>query len=300
MTIFQPFRNTSPDSYCGELNSPEPTAQWPRTGVSPGISPRDPRPTDFLQGKSCLYHVLMVLVLGGQVLMRILRGRVRSPRVLENMVIAGPLALTPVLLTNLFAGMIFAMQTAREMDRFGVLPAIGGAFALGFCRELAPLLSAAILAGQVGSAFASEIGSMKITEQIDALKVLRTDPIDYLVVPRVVACCVMLPVLTMMGLVLGIGGGVFITGQLYGLQSSVFLDSVQLILEPQDLMTVLFKSVVFGAIIALAGCCWGLTTTCSRTLGRAATSAVVTTWVSLFVVDFLISLVLFQRIPLLS
>jgi phospholipid/cholesterol/gamma-HCH transport system permease protein len=136
-------------------------------------------------------------------------------------------------MTNLFAGMIFAIQTAREMERFGVLTALGGAFALGFCRELAPILSAAILAGQVGSAFAAEIGSMKITEQIDALKVLRTDPIDYLVVPRVLACCIMLPMLTMMGLVLGVLGGAFIANRLYELQPSVFLESVQACWSPR-------------------------------------------------------------------
>jgi phospholipid/cholesterol/gamma-HCH transport system permease protein len=199
-------------------------------------------------------------------------------------------------MTNLFAGMIFAIQTAREMERFGVLTALGGAFALGFCRELAPILSAAILAGQVGSAFAAEIGSMKITEQIDALKVLRTDPIDYLVVPRVLACCIMLPMLTMMGLVLGVLGGAFIANRLYELQPSVFLESVQALLEPTDLIAVLMKSVIFGAMIALAGCCWGLTTTCSKTLGRSATSAVVTTWVSIFVVDFFVTLILFHGI----
>lgn len=288
MSMIHPFQETSPDPYCDEV--PETVLQRDRP-IALG---------SLVQGRSCIYHILMALVLGGQVLVRVLRGRVRRHRVMEHMVMAGPLALMPVLLTNLFAGMIFAMQTAREMDRFGVLSALGGAFAMGFCRELAPILSAAILAGQVGSAFAAEIGSMKITEQIDALKVLRTDPIDYLVVPRVLACCIMLPMLTMMGLVMGVAGGAMITQHLYALQPSVFLESVQLMLEPGDLMAVLMKSVIFGAMIALSGCCWGLTTTCSRTLGRAATSAVVTTWVSLFVVDFFISLLLFQRIPLMG
>ena len=159
-------------------------------------------------------------------------------------------------------------------------------------------MTAAILAGQVGSAFAAEIGGMKITEQIDALKVLRTDPIDYLVVPRVVACCVMLPVLTMLGLVLGVGGGLLAAIQFYGVQGSIFLESVQMLLEPRDLMAVLLKSVIFGAMIALAGCAWGLTTTCSKGLGRSATAAVVTTWVSLFVVDFFITVLLFHGVPL--
>jgi phospholipid/cholesterol/gamma-HCH transport system permease protein len=191
--MIHPFRETSPDPYRDEV-------------VPNSYRDRVPRLVNNLNVRSCTYHILMALVLGGQVLMRVLQGRVRRHLVMEHMVAAGPGALMPVLMTNLFAGMIFAIQTAREMERFGVLTALGGAFALGFCRELAPILSAAILAGQVGSAFAAEIGSMKITEQIDALKVLRTDPIDYLVVPRVLACCIMLPMLTMMGLVLGVLG----------------------------------------------------------------------------------------------
>jgi phospholipid/cholesterol/gamma-HCH transport system permease protein len=281
--MIHPFRETSPNPYRDEV-------------VPNSYRDRVPRLVNNLNVRSCTYHILMALVLGGQVLMRVLQGRVRRHLVMEHMVAAGPGALMPVLMTNLFAGMIFAIQTAREMERFGVLTALGGAFALGFCRELAPILSAAILAGQVGSAFAAEIGSMKITEQIDALKVLRTDPIDYLVVPRVLACCIMLPMLTMMGLVLGVLGGAFIANRLYELQPSVFLESVQALLEPTDLIAVLMKSVIFGAMIALAGCCWGLTTTCSKTLGRSATSAVVTTWVSIFVVDFFVTLILFHGI----
>jgi phospholipid/cholesterol/gamma-HCH transport system permease protein len=171
--------------------------------------------------------------------------------------------------------------------------ALGGAFAMAFCRELAPILTAAIMAGQVGTAYAAEIGCMKVTDQIDALKVLRTDPVDYLVVPRVVACCVMLPVLTVLGLSLGIVGGAGVASYFYEMPVGQFLDSVRSLMVLSDLMAVLVKSVLFGAIVALAGCTWGLTTTCSRSVGRAATSAVVTTWVGLFVVDFFLSLLLF-------
>ncbi|MEM9004563.1 MAG: MlaE family lipid ABC transporter permease subunit [Cyanobacteria bacterium P01_F01_bin.86] len=279
--MLNPFRVTSPDSFV-ETGGRSATAR---------VMPRHKRPS-----RSVIYHIFMALLLGGQVLVRILLGRVQHRRVMDHMIAAGPGALMPVLLTNLFAGMIFAVQTAREMERFGVLHALGGAFALGFCRELAPILSAAILAGQVGAAFAAEIGSMKITEQIDALKLLRTDPIDYLVTPRVVACCVMLPVLTMLGLVLGVGGGLLAAMQFYHVQGAIFLNSVQMLLEPRDLMAVLLKAVFFGAMIALAGCTWGLTTTCSKGVGRSATSAVVTTWVALFVVDFFITLVLLHGV----
>ena len=243
--------------------------------------------------KSCPYHIVMACFLGGQVLMRVLRGKVNRQRTLEQMVAAGPFTLTPVLLTNVFAGMIFTVQTARELDRFGAMHALGGAFAMAFCRELAPILTAAIMAGQVGTAYAAEIGCMKVTDQIDALKVLRTCPIDYLVVPRVVACCVMLPVLTVLGLVLGLAGGAGVAFVLYEMPIGQFLDSVRSLMVLNDLIAVLLKSVLFGAIVALAGCTWGLTTTCSRSVGQAATSAVVTTWVGLFVVDFFLSLLLF-------
>lgn len=282
--MLNPFRSKSASVYRLGNRRPLPTAL---------------PPYEQARARSCPYHIMMALILGGQVLMRILRGRVQRQRVMEHMVSAGPGALVPVLMTNLFAGMIFSIQTAREMARFGAVHALGGAFALGFCRELAPILTAAILAGQVGSAFAAEIGSMKITDQIDALKVLRTDPIEYLVVPRVVACCVMLPVLTMMGLVLGVGGGLFAAILFYNVQSPIFLDSVQGLLEPVDLFAVLLKAVIFGAMIALAGCTWGLTTTCSKGLGRSATSAVVTTWVGLFVVDFFITVLLFHGVKVM-
>ncbi|MGB3200164.1 MAG: MlaE family lipid ABC transporter permease subunit [Nodosilinea sp.] len=235
----------------------------------------------------------MACFLGGQVIMRVLRCGVNRQRTLEQMVTAGPLTLTPVLLTNIFAGMIFTIQTARELDRFGALHALGGAFAMAFCRELAPILTAAIMAGQVGTAYAAEIGCMKVTDQLDALKVLRTDPIDYLVVPRVVACCIMLPVLTVLGLVVGILGGAGVAFFFYDMPVGLFLDSVRSLMVLNDLIAVLIKSVLFGSIVALAGCTWGLTTTCSRSVGRAATSAVVTTWVGLFIVDFFLSLVLF-------
>jgi phospholipid/cholesterol/gamma-HCH transport system permease protein len=262
---------------------------------SPTRSPltTDPRQSAIRQ-RSCIFHLVMGCFLGGQVLLRVLRGRVNRRHALDHMVSAGPGALSPVLLTNLFAGMIFTVQTARELERFGAIHALGGAFAMAFCRELAPILTAAILAGQVGTAFAAEIGCMKVTDQIDALKVLRTDPVDYLVVPRVVACCIMLPVLTILGLVVGIIAGATVAQALYQVPFNQFLDSVRSLLVLNDLIAVLVKSILFGAIVALAGCTWGLTTTCSRSVGRSATSAVVTTWVSLFVVDFFLSLVLFQ------
>ncbi|NJL88090.1 MAG: MlaE family lipid ABC transporter permease subunit [Leptolyngbyaceae cyanobacterium SM1_1_3] len=270
----------------------------PNYWSAPSAEPSPYAEEQFTRSKSCAYHLLLGLFLGGQVLVRVVQGRVNRRHVMDYMVAAGPQSLPPVLMTNLFAGMIFTIQTARELIRYGAAHALGGAFALAFCRELAPILTAAILAGQVGSAFAAEIGCMKVTEQIDALKMLRTDPVDYLVVPRVLACCVMLPILTILSLVVGIGGGIFVAHQFYDIAPVVFLESVRSLLELQDLVMVLVKSTIFGAMIALFACSWGLTTTTSKSVGESATAAVVTTWVSLFVVDFFLSLTLFSGVQI--
>jgi phospholipid/cholesterol/gamma-HCH transport system permease protein len=237
-----------------------------------------------------------VMFLLGQVLLRLLQGKTYHRKILEHMVTAGPASLSPVLLVCGFAGMIFTIQTARELLQYGALNAVGGAFALAFCRELAPILSASIIAGQVGSAFAAEIGAMRVTDQIDALHMLRTDPIDYLVLPRVIACCLMTPLLTIFGLVTGIIGGIFAGSQFYQIAPDVFLESVRNFLEPLDLWLILLKGFIFGAIVAVNGCSWGLTTRGgAKEVGESATTAVVTTWVAIFMMDFFLSLVFFEK-----
>jgi phospholipid/cholesterol/gamma-HCH transport system permease protein len=236
------------------------------------------------------------ILLFGQVFLRLLQGKTFYRRIIEHMVTAGPASLSPVLLVNGFAGMIFTIQTARELVQYGAVNAVGGAFALAFCRELAPILTASIIAGQVGSAFAAEIGAMRVTEQIDALYMLKTDPIDYLVLPRVIACCLMVPIATIFGLVIGIIGGIFAAAQFYQILPEVFLESVRAFLEPSDLFIILLKGFIFGVIVAVIGCSWGLTTKGgAKQVGESATIAVVTSWVSIFIVDFFISLILFEK-----
>lgn len=234
------------------------------------------------------------VLLFGQVLLHILQGKTYYRKVLEHMVTAGPVSLPPVLLVSGFAGMIFTIQTARELVRFGAVSAVGGAFALAFCRELAPILTASIIAGQVGSAFAAELGAMRVTEQIDALYMLKTDPIDYLVLPRVIACSLMMPLMMIFALVMGISGGVFAAAQFYQVLPEVFLESVKTFLEPSDLLNILLKGFIYGALVAINGCSWGLTTTGgAKEVGESATTAVVTTWVSIFIMDFFLSFFLF-------
>ena len=249
--------------------------------------------------QSWVIRCFAALLLFGQVLLHLIQGKTYYRKILQHMVTAGPASVSPVLLVSGFAGMIFTIQTARELIRFGAVDAIGGAFALAFCRELAPLLTASIIAGQVGSAFAAEIGAMRVTEQIDALYMLKTNPIDYLVLPRVIACVFMMPFMMVFALVIGITGGVLAAAQFYHIDPEVFLESVRSLLKLSDLFMVLVKGLIFGAIVAINGCSWGLTTKGGvKEVGESATTAVVTTWVLIFMVDFLLSLLMFQQ-PLL-
>jgi phospholipid/cholesterol/gamma-HCH transport system permease protein len=245
---------------------------------------------------SWLVRCFTAVLLLGQASLHFIQGKTHYRRILEHMVTVGPGSMYPVLLVNLFAGMIFTIQTARELARFDAVNAVGGAFALAFCRELAPILTASILAGQVGSAFAAELGAMQVTDQIDALYMLKTDPIDYLVLPRIIACCLMLPVVNIFGLVVGIFGGAMAAAYFYNIAPETFLESVRSFLEPSDLLIVLFKGFIFGTLIAVVGCSWGLTTTQGvKEVGKSATAAVVTTWVAIFMMDFLLSVFIFER-----
>ena len=237
-------------------------------------------------------------LLGGQVLLRLLKGKLQRRNLMEHLIMVGPGSLGAVLLINGFAGMIFTVQTAREMARLGALDAVGGAFAMAFCRELAPVLTAGIVAGQVGAAFAAELGAMRVTEQIDALLMMRTDPVDYLVVPRVVATCVMLPILTMFAVAAGMLGGTAIAYQAYGQLPETFLGAANAFLTLADLFAVLLKASVFGLIVAVVGCSWGLTTWGgAKGVGQSATAAVVTIWIAVFMADFVLSLWLFGTLP---
>ncbi|MGB3768505.1 MAG: MlaE family lipid ABC transporter permease subunit [Phormidesmis sp.] len=251
-----------------------------------------------IEADNPFYHTAMAVLLAGQVMHRLLQGRIGQRQIMDHLMCAGPRCLAPAIMTNICAGIIFATQSAREMSRFGSISSLGSVFAAAYCRELAPLLTAGVLACQVGSAFAAEIAAMKLTQQIDALKMLRTDPIDYLVMPRVIACAIMLPILTILGLCFGVAGGGLITTTVYDLSMTSFLDGLRSNLQVADVLRILAKAVVFGGVIAIASCSRGLTAARhGRGVGESATAAVVTAWVGLFTIDlFLSGLVLFRML----
>ena len=240
-------------------------------------------------------RLVAAILLAGQTTVHLLAGRVHRRNTFEQMAIVGPDSLMIALVTASFVGMVFTIQVAREFINFGATSAVGGVLALSLCRELAPVLTAVVLAGRVGSAFAAEIGTMRVTEQIDALYMLKTDPIDYLVIPRVLACCSMLPILTLLALITGMLGGLLISWTLYGIPHSVFIDSAQRFLGIWDLVAASLKALCFGALIAVIGCSWGLTTTGgAKGVGQSTTTAVVTSLLAIFVSNFFLSWIMFQ------
>lgn len=240
-------------------------------------------------------RLLAAFFLGGQVVLHLLKVRINRQNTLEQMVAVGPESLGIALITASFVGMVFTIQVAREFLDFGAGTAVGGVLSLALTRELAPVLTAVVLAGRIGSAFAAEIGTMRVTEQIDALHILKTDPIDYLVTPRVLACCLMLPFLTILSLITGITGGLLISSYIYSITPTVFLNSAREFLQIWDIFSALIKSVVFGALIAIIGCNWGLTTTGgAKGVGKSTTTAVVTALIAIFVSNFFLSWVMFQ------
>ncbi len=240
-------------------------------------------------------RLLAAVLLAGQVLVHIFAGKINRRNTLEQMALVGPASLSITLMTMGSVGMVFTIQVAREFINFGATAAVGGVLALALARELAPVLTAVVLAGRVGSAFAAEIGTMQVTEQIDALYMLKTDPVDYLVIPRVIACCLMLPLLTILSLITGLAGGLLVASANFRIVSSLFLDSVRNFLQPWDIVSAMIKAVVFGALLAVIGCSWGLTTTGgAKGVGQSTTTAVVTAMLAIFIANFFLSWLLFQ------
>lgn len=215
-------------------------------------------------------------------------------RMVVQMAHLGVDSLPIVSLTLLFAGAVMTLQIADILIRYGAQGTVGGIMAVAMGRELGPVLVGVVLAGRVGAAITAELGTMKVTEQIDALRVMATDPIGYLVVPRLVACMIMVPILAFYGVVIGIGGGYFVATLVKGMAGMTYTDSIQLFSGINDLTYGLIKASVFGAVIALVGCYKGMNTSMgAEGVGQATTSSVVTSIILIFMLNYLLSMLLY-------
>lgn len=222
------------------------------------------------------------------------RGLVSRPfyrrDVIEQLDQIGLGSLTVVLLTGTFTGMVLALQSGLTLDQFGARPVVGRLVSASMVKELGPVLTALMVAGRVGSGIAAELGSMVVTDQIAALRSLGTDPVRKLVVPRVIAGTVMMPVLTVIADAVGIMGGALISTYQLKVASSVYWNNVIQGLYPEDLWMGLIKPVLLGFAVVSIGCYVGLRTTGgTQGVGRAATTAVVSASVAVLAVDFLVT-----------
>lgn len=195
-----------------------------------------------------------------------------------------------VAITGLFVGMVMALQFAIGLQKFGGMEYTGRVVALSFSRELAPTLTAVIVGGRIGAGVAAELGSMSVTEQIDAIRALGSDPIKKLVMPRLVATTLVMPVLSMFSLVIGFFGAMIVSALQFGIPMSFFYHSALDSVSMNDFLNGFLKTPVFGALIALVGCHFGLDTSGgTQGVGRATTYAVVVVSVSVLVVDYFLT-----------
>ncbi|MFL6194021.1 MAG: MlaE family ABC transporter permease [Thermoanaerobaculia bacterium] len=213
---------------------------------------------------------------------------------LRQMVKVGVNSVPVVLLTTMFTGMVMALQTFTTLRRFNAESFVGSLVALSMVRELTSVLSGLIVAGRAGSAMGAELGTMRVTEQIDALEVMATDPVHYLVVPRVWASTIMLPLLVLMGNGVGILGGYIVAVVLMGANPVTYTDRSFQFMDLNDVFSGLIKAAVFGFLLAAVGCQQGFYTSGgAEGVGRSTTAAVVVASIAILVADFFLTRLLF-------
>jgi len=234
----------------------------------------------------------------GQVFWQALAWTPRRPfdgrELFRQMVRVGVDSLPVVALTAMFTGMVMALQTFSVLARFGAERYVGSLVSLSMVRELAAVLSGLVIAGRAGSAMGAELGTMRVTEQIDALEVMATNPVHYLVVPRVWASTIMLPLLVLLADGLGIFGGYLVAVVLLGANPVAHMDNTFRFMDFSDLSSGLIKAAVFGMLIAVIGCQQGLDTRGgAEGVGRSTTRSVVLASVSILIADFFLTKILF-------
>ena len=242
----------------------------------------------------CIRRLGKSLLIGGQAVNATAKGKINKTDLSEQLMEAGPSSFLIILITGIAAGTVFNIQVAAELSRQGVGSQVGGLLAIGMAREIAPLLTATLLTGKVATAYAAQLGTMKVTEQIDAITMLQTDPVEYLVVPRIMAMVIMAPIQCLLFFSVAIWSGQVSSTALYQIPPGVFWTSVQEWLTPSDIPSMLIKALIFGLQIGVIACGWGLTTRGGpKEVGTSTTGAVVMTLVTVSLMDVLLTQILF-------
>jgi len=222
------------------------------------------------------------------------RSPVRFRLIFDQMEFIGFKSLGIILLTSIFTGMVFALQSGRAFIRFNAETLTGAVATMSIVKELAPVMAALMVTGRAGSAMAAQLGSMRVTEQIDALESMAINPVNYLIVPRVIATVVMLPILTAIFDFVGTAGSYIVGVQLLKIDSAIFIDKIRWYVDVKDIMEGLFKAAFFGLALSLISCYKGFNATGgAEGVGKATTNAVVASSVTILVSDYFITALLF-------
>ncbi len=224
----------------------------------------------------------------------IVRPPFRIRAVLEQMQEIGYNSIPIVAITALSTGAVLAIQSYIGFKRFGAESMVGTVVALSMTRELGPVLTGIVVAGRAGSAMAAELGTMKVTEQIDALFTLSANPVKYLIVPRIIAATLMLPILVILADMIGIAGGASIGVGVLDANPVIYMKKTFEFLQLNDIYSGLFKSMVFGLIIAAVSCFQGVNTDGgAEGVGKATTRAVVVSTIMILLMDYVLTSILF-------
>lgn len=236
-----------------------------------------------------------VVGLAGNCFRTLFQRKLHMRNFMEQVARLGYDSLPIVLITLFFVGMVFAIQTAREFLRYGAGSVVGGVIGISIWRELSPALGAVVFAARVGSAITAELGTMKVTEQIDCLRSMGINYIHYLVAPRFWAAFFVMPLLIVLADVVGLFGGFIVANFVYNINAQMFFDSAQTLLRMSDIYGGLIKAAVFGTMIAAISCNKGMATHGgAKGVGEYTTQSVVTSLLVIFVLNYILSSVLFR------
>ncbi len=229
----------------------------------------------------------------GQTLAWMVRRRPGLGTLVPALYAVGVQSVSVVAITGMFIGMVLAVQSYGQFHQFGLASHLGGIINVSVVRELGPVLAATMLAGRIGSAMAAELATMRVTEQIDAISCLGANPVHHLVVPRFLACVLLIPLLTVMADFMGVMGGALICIRVYHVEAYYYWQHAQNFLSLWDIITGLIKPTFFGAAIAVVSCHRGFhSRPGAEGVGRAATEAFVASFIAILALDFFIALFL--------
>nr|YP_009500343.1 hypothetical protein [Gracilariopsis heteroclada]AXE43505.1 hypothetical protein [Gracilariopsis heteroclada] len=216
---------------------------------------------------------------------------------IEQIKIVGPDSLSIIIITAFFVGMVFTLQIVKEFLHINAISLVGSILTIAFIRELSPVLTSVIIVGRIASCFTAELATMSVTEQLDALYLLETSPISYLVIPRVLSSILILPFLNIFSFITSLFSSSFICFTIYNIHPEIFFTSSFSSLYIIDIIKSLFKTLIFGFLISVISCIWGINANGgAKGVGQSTTSSVVSSLLAVFIADFILSYIMFSKV----